>query len=182
MYKNKNINFDLFDIDEGELLRLTKYCEWKNCDEKGIYKAPTSRVKLRKFKWFCLKHVKLYNKGWDYFKGRSTEEINSELSEDARWHRQTTKKKKQPYFRDEFVFFRHENQHKVGDEKNHTCQTVQEALFILAMNMPENLNALKKQYKVMVKKFHPDLNKIEDKDKIIKLNEAYAVLLKYFKD
>ena len=47
--------------------------------------------------------------------------------------------------------------------------------------MPNNLTDLKKQYKIMVKKFHPDINKIKDQEKIIKLNEAYAVLLNFFK-
>ena len=59
MLKNKNPNFDFSEIDDTELLSLTKYCEWKGCEEKGEYKAPSSRENLRVFKWFCLKHVKL---------------------------------------------------------------------------------------------------------------------------
>ena len=43
MFKNKNINFSDLEIDENELLKLTKYCEWKGCEEKGEYKAPSSR-------------------------------------------------------------------------------------------------------------------------------------------
>ena len=183
MFKNKNINFSDLEIDENELLKLTKYCEWKGCEEKGEYKAPSSREELRVFKWFCLKHVKMYNKGWDYFKGRSSEEINNELSEDARWHRKTSKKIKNKVFSEDFVFEEWKSEQKVNKKKEKLCenQFIKNALDILNMEMPNNLADLKKQYKIMVKKFHPDINKIKDQEKIIKLNEAYSVLLSFFK-
>ena len=89
MLKNKK-RFEFFSIDkEDEIFKLTKYCEWKGCQKKGEYRAPTSRSKLRVFKWFCLEHIKVYNKGWDYFKGRTTDEIYNEVSEDSTWHRPT---------------------------------------------------------------------------------------------
>ena len=183
MLKNKNPNFDFSEIDDTEPLSLTKYCEWKGCKEKGEYKAPSSRANLRVFKWFCLKHVKLYNKGWDYFKGRSTEEINSELSEDARWHRVTRKKVKHFVFNHDFTFdeYKARSSYKEGKNKIEKKSVIKDALYILNMEMPENLVSLKKQYKIMVKRFHPDLNKVEDKEKIIKLNQAYSVLLEFFK-
>ena len=99
MFKNKK-SFDSFYDDNDEILALTKYCEWKNCHKKGEYKAPSSREKLREFKWFCLEHVKIYNKGWDYFKGRTSDEIYSEISNDARWHRPTWEKIKKNNFYD----------------------------------------------------------------------------------
>ena len=75
-----------------------KKCDSEHCNEKGEYKAPTSREKLREFKWFCLEHVKLYNKGWDYFKGRTSDEIYNEISKDAIWHRPTWEKIKKYKF------------------------------------------------------------------------------------
>ena len=93
MIKNKNIYLRSYDeMQDFENLRLTKYCEWPGCEKKGEYRAPTSREKLRKFKFFCLEHVKEYNKAWDYFKGRSIEQIYNEVSNDAYWHRKTKKK------------------------------------------------------------------------------------------
>ena len=98
MYKNKKIFSNFLKDSNDEFLSLTKYCEWPNCQRKGEYKAPTSREKLREFKWFCLEHVKLYNKGWDYFKGRTTDEIYNEISKDAIWNRTTWRKiKKAPF-------------------------------------------------------------------------------------
>ena len=80
MYKNKKSFSYFLEEKDDEFLALTKYCEWGSCQKKGEYKAPTSREKLRDFKWFCLEHIKLYNKGWDYFKGRTTDEIYNEIN------------------------------------------------------------------------------------------------------
>ena len=92
MYKNKKSFSYFFEEKDDEFLALTKYCEWGNCQKKGEYKAPTSREKLRVFKFFCLKHIKEYNKSWDYFKGRTSDQIYDEVSNDAYWHRKTKKK------------------------------------------------------------------------------------------
>ena len=75
------------------------------CEKKGEYRAPTSREKLRVFKFFCLDHIKDYNKSWDYFKGRSSEEIYDEVSNDAYWHRKTSKNINNFKIEDELNFF-----------------------------------------------------------------------------
>ena len=182
MLKNKNnIFFSFGDFENAEKLYLTKYCEWKNCEEKGKYRAPTSRENLREFKWFCLKHVKLYNKSWDYFKGKTSDEIYNEISKDATWHRPTSKRTRSFKFEDNFNFIKKEK--KIFKEKllSENENKVVNALSILNMQMPENIGVLKKQYKKLVKKFHPDINKEKDKEYIVKLNEAYSTLQKLFK-
>ena len=50
-------------------------------------------------------HVKEYNKAWDYFKGRSIEQIYNEVSNDAYWHRKTKKKLINLIIEDELNFF-----------------------------------------------------------------------------
>ena len=106
MFKNKNIYLNSYnEVYEFEQLRLTKYCEWPGCEKKGEYRAPTSREKLRTFKFFCLEHIKDYNKAWDYFKGRSIEQIYNEVSNDAYWHRKTRKKINKFNIEDELNFF-----------------------------------------------------------------------------
>ena len=55
MFKNKNIYLNSYnEVYEFEQLRLTKCCEWPGCEKKGEYRAPTSREKLRTFKFFLL--------------------------------------------------------------------------------------------------------------------------------
>ena len=55
------------------------------------------------------------------------------------------------------------------------------SLKVLKLENLSSENQLKKQYKKMVKKFHPDLNDSGSNEKIIELNEAYSVLKKFFK-
>ena len=109
MYKNKKNSDFYFIHDDSDALLLTKYCEWNNCEKKGEYKAPSSRSELRVFKYFCLEQVKQYNKGWDYFKGRTTDQIYKEVSKDATWHRPTWKRIKNSKFSDLYNFFYLEN-------------------------------------------------------------------------
>ncbi len=185
MIKNK-IQSDLYYQEEdSQVLSLPKYCEWKNCEAKGEYKAPTSRDKLRTFKWFCLDHVKLYNKNWNYFKGRTTSQINKEVSNDATWHRPTWNRIKENKFQDIHLLFDFTKNvlglnnlsHLSKDETTHLIKSLK----TLNMPMPNNVLELKKQYKKMVKRVHPDITHENSAESIIELNEAYSTLLKIIK-
>tara|TARA_Y100000591_G_scaffold49505_1_gene37792 strand:- start:161 stop:322 length:162 start_codon:yes stop_codon:yes gene_type:complete len=46
-------------------------CDWNNCKEIGEYKAPVEKDNSKKFRMLCLKHVKDFNKNWNYFSGMS---------------------------------------------------------------------------------------------------------------
>lgn len=185
MIKNKNIYLRSYDESkEFEQQRLTKYCEWPGCNKKGEYKAPTSREKLRVFKFFCLEHIKEYNKAWDYFKGRSIEQIYNEVSNDAYWHRKTNKNINKFKIVDEMNFFENSsenyqsyiNQNKISDKN------LKASLQILNLKEFCSINQLKVQYKKMVKKYHPDLNQSGCHEKIIKLNNAYSNLKNFLKN
>ena len=64
-----------------------KKCDQKNCKELGQYKAPKSRSELNKFYFFCLNHVKEYNKSWDFYKGISTDDMELSIRKDIVWNR-----------------------------------------------------------------------------------------------
>ena len=177
----KNTLFSFKDNNCNDGLYLTKYCEWKNCEAKGQYRAPTSRDKLREFRWFCLEHVKLYNKSWDYFKGRTSDEIYNEIAKDATWHRPTSKRVKAFKLEDAYDFIKPEKKFSQEKKLISNEDSILKALSVLGITMPENIEVLKKQYKKLVKKFHPDINKEKDKEYIVSLNEAYSSLLKLFK-
>ena len=182
MHKNKKFFKFNFQEEDEEILTLTKYCEWGNCQKKGEYKAPTSREKLREFKWFCLEHVKIYNKGWDYFKGRTTDEIYNEISNDARWHRPTWEKIKKYEFLDFNIFDNDSVDFRNSKFKGKvTNSSIENCANILDIKLPINIASLKKQYKKMVKKFHPDVSKSNSEEHIIKLNYAYTELLNFLK-
>ncbi len=44
-------------------------CAADGCIEEGAYPAPKSRSALRDYLWFCLEHVREYNKSWNYYEG-----------------------------------------------------------------------------------------------------------------
>ena len=88
-YSNSKMN----PPDDNERPQLIKYCEWENCNNKGIYRAPKNRDNLREFRWFCLKHIREYNKKWDYFSGLSQKEIENEIKKE-RTRTQLKKQKK----------------------------------------------------------------------------------------
>ena len=182
MHKNKKRFGYFFEEKDDEFLALTKYCEWGNCQKKGEFKAPTSRDKLREFKWFCLEHVRLYNKGWDYFKGRTSDEIYNEISKDATWHRPTWEKIKKYKFSNAYEFNNEDlnfsNSESEDKARNNNIENCAE---ILEVKLPIKISVLKKQYKKMVKKFHPDVSKNNSEEYIIKLNNAYTELLKFLK-
>ena len=46
-----------------------RVCETPGCRLQGEYRAPRARDKLDEYRWFCLEHVRDYNKKWDYFAG-----------------------------------------------------------------------------------------------------------------
>ena len=42
--------------------RLSKICDKENCFEIGEFKAPKSRKRLNDYYFFCINHIKEYNK------------------------------------------------------------------------------------------------------------------------
>ena len=169
-------------------------CDSKNCDKEGKYKAPKSKINLKKYYFFCLKHIKEYNKSWDFYKGMSVEQIENSIRSDTFWDRPSWPLKKSfKNFFDEFNEYMEDfvktEDHKIKDNyfKNKLIDetvTLEEskAMNILDLKMPISLEKIKKNYKKLVKIFHPDVNgnnkKAEEKFK--QINESYKLLLKKF--
>ena len=58
--------------DEREKARAQKrvrVCDAPGCKEEGQHPAPKSRRKANERYYFCLEHVREYNKAWNYFEG-----------------------------------------------------------------------------------------------------------------
>ena len=188
-----------FDIKKNNLSwekSLFKKCDSAKCTEKGEYKAPKSRVMLNEYFYFCLNHIKQYNKSWDFYKGMSVNQIEKSMRSDTVWDRPSWPLKgnfkKSFYefneFSDEFI---NSNEDKINENyfKNKLIDetlTIEESKAIrrLGLKLPISLKKVKKNYKKLVKIFHPDVNgnnkKAEEKFK--QINESYKILLKKFVD
>ena len=171
-----------------------KECDSYQCNEKGEYRAPKSRILLDDYFYFCLKHIKEYNKSWDFYKGMTVDQIESSMRNDTVWDRPSwpLKGKYKTFFEDFEEYyddFAKTDNDKINEnyfkskllDETLTLEEAQ-ALKELELQMPISLEKIKKNYKKLVKIFHPDVNgnnkKAEEKFK--QINESYKLLLKKF--
>ena len=68
---------------------MENICDWKNCKKVGNFKAPIEKDNSRKYRMLCLKHVKEFNKNWNYFEGMNDMQICEFIKADMTWHKQT---------------------------------------------------------------------------------------------
>jgi hypothetical protein len=164
------------------------------CNEKGEYRAPKSRVMLNKYFYFCLDHIKEYNKSWDFYKGMSVEQIENSMRSDTFWDRPSWPLKNSfknifDEFNEYVEDFVKNDDDKINDTyfKNKLLDeslTIEEAKALkeLDLKMPISLEKIKKNYKKLVKIFHPDVNgnNKDAEEKFKQINESYKLLLKKF--
>ena len=186
-----------FDIQKNNLSwEKTHYkkCDSPKCNEKGEYRAPKSRVMLNEYFYFCLDHIKEYNKSWDFYKGMSVEQIENSMRSDTFWDRPSWPLKNSfknifDEFNEYVEDFVKNDDDKINDTyfKNKLLDenlTIEEAnaLKELDLKMPISLEKIKKNYKKLVKIFHPDVNgnNKDAEEKFKQINESYKLLLKKF--
>ena len=161
-------------------------CDWNNCFELGEYKAPIEKDNSKNYRLLCLKHVKEFNKNWNYFLGMSENEVLSFLKSDMTWHKPTQS------FSSSDNFFKVLWNNTLNDGfddlkfKEHFKNTKKfkfghndiKAFSILGISVGLKWDKIHEKFKKLVKKFHPDINagdkKFEEKLKIITL--AYTQL------
>ncbi|MGB8274863.1 MAG: J domain-containing protein [Alphaproteobacteria bacterium] len=181
--------------DQGSAGGHGRPCEHPGCTNAGLHRAPRARDDLRNYYWFCLDHVRAYNRSWNFYAGMSEQEVESSVREDvvgwrptwpigmaARFGRAAAKR-----FRDPFGFFadaaadeesrpRHGSAGASGASPGKAPESQAFALFEL--RPPVSLANLKARYKELVKRHHPDANggdkAAEEKLKLI--NHAYGLL------
>ena len=160
-------------------------CRVDGCAEPGEYKAPKSKEQLRDYEWYCLEHIREYNKGWDYLAGLNEKEIEAFIKDATVGHRPT-------WTRESHVGQFDMLHHALDGFLNFTGQPrpkpkpvipakVQSALALLKLDYPYTAKTLKSQYRQMVKKHHPDVNKGDKKSEetFKKITVAYHTLSKH---
>ena len=170
-----------------------KKCDEKGCKEEGNFIAPKSPNNNEKY-FFCLKHIKLYNKRWNFFAGKSQSEIYNFQKNDFFEGKPTFpfSQGMKSKIKFEFNYFVDKEKLKFSDKRKKFEKVgklifnadVESSLRLMKLNKDFNENDLKKVYKQLVKKFHPDVkNNIKNKEKIIKkINNAYKLLFNFLKN
>jgi hypothetical protein len=160
-------------------------CDAPGCILPGEYRAPKSRTSLREFQWFCLGHVQEFNSSWDYYKGMSPGEIESQLRADASWQRPSwplgrlgKSARCASGLEDELHAFTFASQSGRRQPAPSVPPELREALDVLGLVWPVSMNDLKAKYKKLAKLHHPDANGGDKKsEEILKsINLAYATL------
>lgn len=168
-----------------------RICDHPGCCEEGTFRAPKDRT-LRSYYWFCLKHVQEYNKNWNYYAGLSPDEIEREIREDLVGHRPTWKVNHlhSKRFKDPFNFFEdiHPNgrsSQKSKEKDKPSLATIDHlnAIKTLKLMPPISLESVKKNYKTLAKKHHPDITGGDKQSEEIfkQITEAYHLLCKALK-
>ena len=184
--KNKSINKSNF----FGLKTNKKKCDEINCEEYGEYLAPKSPNSSEKY-YFCLKHIQSYNKRWNYFAGKSQKEIYDFQKNDFFEGKPTRPFSKGSESKIKFQFRYVIDKHKIKFRKKRkrfenkqNCslnEQIERSLITLNLKPDVNEEQLKKKYKTLVKKYHPDVNNdIDNKEmKMKEINKAYKILQKF---
>ena len=167
-------------------------CDWNNCFEIGEYRAPIEKDNSKNFRLLCLKHVKEFNKNWNYFSGMNDEEVINFLKSDITWHKPTQGfSSSDNFFKvlwnnvlnegfDDLKFKKHLNNGRNLKFSNNDIK----AFAVLGISVGLKWDKIQQKFKKLVKKFHPDMNagnkKYEDKLKVITL--AYTQLKNTYRD
>jgi len=170
-------------------------CEWDDCEGAsegaceglGEFRAPLSPDDLNSYRWYCLVHIRKYNKSWNYYDGMNDAQVEADRRRDTVWRRPSWKlgmnaaSLDPDHTIDPFEILGERN-----DTRNPTSYPVrppiskeeEKAYKTLDIEYPASARDIKARYKELVKKHHPDANKGSKKseEKIKKINQAYQLL------
>ena len=169
-----------------------RLCAWPGCSSIGEHKAPVSRNNLRKYQFFCLEHVRIYNGAWNYYEGMSDDQFETARRSDTVWNRPTwpmgsvSEAAAAPSvsalkFRDVSDVFGFFGQESTGSNSAQGQLSARErqAILILGLELPVTEDEVKARYKALVKRHHPDANGGDKKaeERFKKINEAYEIIV-----
>lgn len=168
-------------------------CDHPDCDIVAEFRAPKSRDQLREYYWFCLEHVREYNRAWNFYVGMNEQQIESEVRHDTVWQRPSwpfgARAGNGAHFgfqftglKDHFEFFTESSK---ADGNTNGCRFPQNtpegrALAAMDLDVSLTLTSLKTRYKELVKRLHPDANGGDKaaEERLKDINDAYQTLRK----
>lgn len=167
-------------------------CDVDGCALAGDYKAPKSRDG-QDYYHFCLDHVRAYNAAWDYFDGMTPAQVQEEMlrslyGDRPTWKHEGTESQAEAIRRKAWQTYHYTDEDPDKAEAEYRRRSTAfayhhdspeyKAMALLGLEPPLELEAIKKRYKDLVKKHHPDRNKgCEKAEELLKdINIAYTVL------
>jgi len=163
-----------------------RVCEAPGCRLHGDFRAPFARDRLDQYRWFCLEHVREYNRKWDYFAGLDAAAIEKHIRADTIWRRPVWplggRRSGGPQIHDPLGLSDDaglgERPPPRMDGGEQLTPAERNALGVLELSWPLTLADVKSRYKELVKIHHPDANggAREAEEKLKEINAAYSTL------
>ena len=178
-------------------------CEWPNCQAPATHRAPKGRLREREYWRFCLEHVREYNHAYNFFAGMSTDDIARYQKEAVIGHRPTWKmgmnggrpaarsqsSRRTSQFTgadDPFGLFRElggaggawrGTERRVAESRA-VRNAERKALDALGLDADASAQEVKRQFKALVKRHHPDANGGDrsSEDRLREIIQAYTYL------
>ena len=169
-------------------------CDHPGCSDSGDFRAPKSRADIETYFWFCLRHVREYNRAWNFFTGMSRDEIVAYQHSSNTWHRPTwaigvnaAAGARVVYTinsaRDDLgAFSQSAEPRRSGSwQTNHIDGAdgpIRTAFAVLALRPGATGREIKRRYYELAMRHHPDRNggSEDAEEQLKKINEAYTSL------
>ena len=170
--------------DDEEPSSRMRICEAEGCRAEAHYPAPRSRDALRDYIWFCLEHVRAYNKSWNYYEGLQGAALEAEIRRATTWERPSWKfatgKPVEEIFDDPMGVFDFDKTGNGDTRFRHLSLEERQAWKTLQMEPVTDLDAVKSQYKQLAKEHHPDINggDARAEERLKEINLAYDLIRK----
>lgn len=159
---------------------VAQVCETPGCANAGLYRAPKGRRAEGQYWRFCMDHVRAYNATYNYFDGMNDAAVQAYQKDAVIGHRPTwamgvnpatrTGPKGKPEAKRDWAYVDPldilraegvgETARRAAPEPRRPKLSVAtlRALDVLGLDENADAAAIKAQYKVLVKRFHPDAN------------------------
>ena len=171
------------EFDSAEGAAQVQHCDHAGCREVGLYRAPKARDRLNEYFWFCLDHVRDYNRAWNYYAGMNPEQIEAQLRCDTVWDRPTWPLGRwgvskrifgADLFPDDVDPFGERRAPAPPAPKTKT----ELALAELDLAPGSTVEEIKRRYKALAKLLHPDTNGGDKsaEERLKSINLAYSTL------
>ena len=164
------LNSKYFDEIRSKKTKKSKFrnCESIGCNESGNYIAKNKNGKIN---YYCIEHIKLFNKSYNFFADMSEDEIIDFQTSSMTGHRPTWKmssnntadqKKYSNFgekskFSDPFGFFEQDKNNSKNLNKRSSNST-NDALKELGLSGRPSKSVIQSKFKELVKNLHPDVN------------------------
>ena len=193
-----NVNSKFFDgikiSKKQESAKRENNCQWEDCEMPAVHKAPKGRGLEGQYYNFCLKHVREYNKNYNYFEGMNQTDLSkfqkeAMLGDRPTWKLGVDNKDQLGSFSAEEILkklkanrtgvnqdseklnYNRQKRQKIGN-------AAKKALYVLGLDNASSSDEIKNRYKLLVKKHHPDLKggKETSDEKLIEIIKSYRYL------